>query len=86
MASVKVKHRIKGYYELRSAPGVQSDLEARGRAVQKGCGEGYEMSSSQGKRKPQGRWRVAVFTRTRHAMRDNMKNNTLLRNLDKARG
>lgn len=85
-SSVKVKHHLRGYYELRRAPGVVKDLEARGARMKRKCGEGYEMSSQQGARRPQGRWRVAVFTQTNRAKRDNAKHATLLRSIDSARG
>ncbi|WP_280331486.1 hypothetical protein [Nocardia wallacei] len=83
MASKNFKLRRNSLYELRSEPGVRAELERRGQAILDAVGgeaAGYMMSSSQGARKPQGRWRVAVFTATWEAMHDNAKNNTLITN------
>lgn len=75
-------------YKLRREPGVRADLERRGRAVLARCGEanGYMMSSVQGARSPQGRWRVSVFTANARAMVDNRRHNTLVRNFGAASG
>ncbi|MFI9507570.1 hypothetical protein [Nocardia sp. NPDC052566] len=90
MASrVRLVWKRDGLYELRRQPGVIRDLERRGRAVLAAVGgeaAGYMMSSSQGARNPQGRWRVAVFTATARAMRSNARHNTLVRNFGAARG
>lgn len=84
MPLVRVVHKIEGYYQLRSEPGVVGDLEARGGRVQSAAGgtaAGYDMDSRQGAKGPQGRWRVTVAAVTRGAMLDNARNNTLLRAL-----
>jgi len=76
-------------YKIRGAPGVVAELERRGQAVLEAAGgeaAGYQMSSKQGRKAPQGRWRVTVFTRTPRAMRSNAKNNTLVRAFGSARG
>lgn len=76
-------------YALRSEPGVKADIEARTKRVHKAVGgdeAGYGMSTTQGARKPQGRWRGAVFTKTAKAKRDNARNNTLIKGLDSGRG
>ncbi|MBF6189426.1 hypothetical protein [Nocardia farcinica] len=75
-------------YQLRREPGVRADLERRGRAVLSRCGEaaGYMMTSGQGAKRPQGRWRVAVFTANVTAMVDNRRHNTLVRAFGAARG
>lgn len=81
---VRVKHHIGAYHQLRSAPGVVGRLESEGRRTLSAAGgrvAGYDMGSQQGAKRPQGRWRVAVVTATRKAMRDNARNNTLLRAL-----
>jgi hypothetical protein len=75
-------------YRLRSEPGVVADLERRAQAILAACGgteAGYAVGSEQGARRPQGRWRVAVYTRTNEAKRDNAVNNTLIRNLSAGR-
>ncbi|MGW4090041.1 hypothetical protein [Nocardia sp. NPDC004750] len=76
-------------YEVRREPKVRQDLTRRAAAVQDACGgpaAGYLMSSFQGEKKPQGRWRAAVFTANIEAMLDNRRNNTLVRNFGAARG
>ena len=76
-------------YELRRAPQVQIELVRRARRVAEACGgaaAGYLMSSSQGRKNPQGRHRAAVYTATAKAMIDNRRNNTLVKNVGRARG
>lgn len=76
-------------YDLRREPGVRADCERRARAVLNAAGGehmGYMMSSTQGAKKPQGRWRAAVFTSNFKAIKDNAQHNTLLRSLGAARG
>lgn len=87
-AKVKLKMKRGAMYDLRRAPGVRGDLARRGHAVLEAAGgieAGYGISASQGKKHPQGRWRVGIFTKTFDAIRDNAKNHTLLRALDKGR-
>lgn len=43
---------------------------------------GYKVSSFQGRRKPQGRWFVQVYTSSRHAKYSNARHNTLIRVLN----
>lgn len=88
MSKFTVRHKVDGYYELRRAPGVRADLEARGRRVQAAAsrdGGTYEMGSRQGMKKPQGRWRVDVRTGDYRTRVKNNKHNSLLRALDSAR-
>jgi hypothetical protein len=73
------------FYELRALPGVIGLLEVNGRQrVQHANAtlkkkDGYKMSSRQGAKKPQGRWRVTVFTATAEAKRSNARHNTLVK-------
>ena len=91
MSSIRVKLHNRGFYQLRSAPPVVADLERRGRRVLDAANrtmpgrDGYAMSSFQGKKKPQGRWFVQVYTRSNHAKRSNAKHNTLVSALEQAR-
>lgn len=81
MARIRVKWNNDGLYELRSCPGVQRDLEARGRRILEAAGgeaKGYKLDSRQGLRKPQGRWRVTVAAVGRYAKRSNAKHNSLI--------
>lgn len=89
MPVVRVQHFTEGYYKLRSAPGVIAELEARGSRVLAAAGgesAGYEMDSRQGRKRPQGRWRVSVAAATPAAMLDNARHNRLLRALGAAGG
>lgn len=88
MANVRITHNAAGYYQLRSAPGVRADLESRGGRVKRSAssdGGKYVMSSQQGVKAPQGRWRVSIATADVKAMRRNAKNHSLLRALDSGR-
>lgn len=82
---MRIKWNNQGFYDIRHAPGVQRDLNNRAARIAAAAGDGYRTSSMQGARKPQGRWRATVITATYKAKRDNAKNNTLLRSLDRGR-
>lgn len=75
-------------YEVRRMPVVKVELRKKAQKVLDAAGghaAGYATSERQGEKRPQGRWRVNVYTATRAARRDNAQNNTLLRNLNRAR-
>lgn len=78
MAKTRIKWRVAGFRELRLEPGVIADLEERAEAVAAAAGDGYEASAMAGKN----RGRASVITADYAAMRDNAKNQTLLRSLD----
>lgn len=75
-----------GFYELRSSV-IRPELERIGRAIQTRANatlterRGYEMDSHQGGKRPQGRWRVTVYTGSVHAIRSDRKHNTLMRSI-----
>ncbi|WP_069164909.1 hypothetical protein [Nocardia altamirensis] len=71
---------------LRRARGVVDNLESRGRRVLNEAGEGFAMTSRQGARRPQGRWRVVIFPATIKAARRNARDHTLIKALNRARG
>lgn len=85
MGKAKIKWNIKGFYDLRSEPGVVADLEARAEAIAAAAGVGYVTGSQQGAKKPQGRWRASVATGDWDAIEDNARNQTLLKSLDAGR-
>lgn len=89
MSDVRIEIKRGALYDLRREPGVRQDCERRARAVLQAAGgeaAGYMMSSSQGAKRPQGRWRAAVFTSNFDAILDNARNNTLVRAFGAARG
>ena len=91
MADTQFKWNTSAFYRLRSDRAVIAELERRGRRVLNAAngtlreGQGYRMSSFQGKKKPQGRWFVQVYTSSNHAKRSDAKYNTLLRAIDEAK-
>lgn len=91
MSDVIFKWKDRGFYDLRRHPDVVRELERRGRRVVNAANrtltekQGYRMSSFQGKRKPQGRWFVQIFTSSNHAKNSNAKHNTLIKVLDEAK-
>ena len=88
MTNIRLKFKRDAFYDLRRAPKVIDFLEAAGESMMTDANKtleenvGYRMSSSQGAKKPQGRWAVRVFTSSDHAKRSNAINNTLLKLLD----
>jgi hypothetical protein len=81
MAKTRIKWNVKAFRELRLEPGVIADLEARAEAVAAAAGSGYEASAMAGKN----RGRASVITADYAAIRDNAKNQSLLRSLDAGR-
>lgn len=82
---------IKGFYELRSSPELIAELERKARIVKAvaeshGDGSEYRIWSTQGKKDPQGRWRVSVTTDNVEAILANARDFTLVTALDSARG
>lgn len=84
MAKVRFKTNLSAHYEVRRMPALVAFLEQEGTDIMESANdtldeEGYRMSSGQGRKKPQGRWAVRVYTVTNHAKRSNAINNTLVR-------
>lgn len=79
--ATKIKWNVKAFRELRLEPGVIADLEKRAEAVAAAAGDGYEASAMAGKN----RGRASVITANYAAIRDNARNQTLLRSLDAGR-
>ena len=82
MAKPKIKWNIPAFAELRNAPGVLDDLQERADAIANAAGEGYESRPAEAGKGKRGRGRAAVLTADFNAVRDNAKNQTLLRSLD----
>ena len=67
---------------ILTSPRLAAFLAERAKRIADGCGEGYESGGTAGHTRARG----YVVTASPAAERDNAKNNTLLRNLDKGRG
>lgn len=81
MARARFVPKTDALYALRSSAPVQGMVHAAAARVAASAGEGFEWSSQQGRRAPQGRWRAIVYPTTWKARRDNAANNTLVRAL-----
>lgn len=78
---MKIKWHTQGFYDLRRDARVQNYLNSEAHKVASRAGEGFEVDSKQGEKKPQGRWRATIYAATPKAMNRNAKRNTLLRAL-----
>ncbi|OZF05247.1 hypothetical protein CH302_01080 [Rhodococcus sp. 15-2388-1-1a] len=58
------------------------DLARRGAIA---AGDGFEWSSQQGQKRPQGRWRAIIYPATYSARRRNANHNTLVNVLGRIR-
>lgn len=91
---VRFRWKNGSFYHLRNTPQVVGALEAIGRRITDEANAalppadprksrkpdpGYMMSSRQGRRNPQGRWHVRVFTASNHAKAEEARNNHLNR-------
>lgn len=73
--SKKFELNRNGVAELMKSPAMIELLRDKARGIQEAAGDGYEVSSYVGK----SRANVSVKTKTKKAIRDNNKNNTLLK-------
>lgn len=73
--SKKFELNRNGVAELMKSPAMIELLRDKARGIQEVAGDGYEVSSYVGKN----RANVSVKTKTKKAIRDNNKNNTLLK-------
>lgn len=73
--SKKFELNYSGVAELMKSPEMIEVLKDKARVIQEAAGDGYEINSFVGKN----RANVSVKTKTRKAIRDNNKNNTLLK-------
>lgn len=78
---VRVKMSSAGSRKVLNSSEVQADLRRRADAIAMAAGEGYWPSVQAGVN----RARASVITADFKAIRDNAKNNTLLKSLDKGR-
>ena len=86
MTSIRMKYRPGALFDIRRLPEVVARLEYEGRNRLSAANrtlsdgeDGYRMSSKQGRKNPQGRWAVRIYTASNRAKRSNARNNTLVR-------
>lgn len=77
MKKVKVVLNSAGVRELLRSDEMESMLAKKASDIRDRCGDGYESDSYKGKN----RAKATVWTATPDAMRDNSKNNTLLKGM-----
>jgi hypothetical protein len=98
MAEPRFEERNEGFYELRRSPQLQALLLSVAQNVAAGANdalgdvdgypantEHFRVSSQQGRKNPQGRWRATVITATGAAARYEAQNQLLLRLLGGAK-
>ena len=73
--SKKFELNRNGVAELMKSPAMIELLRDKARGIQEAAGDGYEVSSFVGTN----RANVSVKTKTKKSIRDNNKNNTLLK-------
>ena len=78
MAKVTVKMNSKGVTQLLKSEGITGYLKSLADDMSTRCGSGYEADVYTAGRT---RNNASVGPRTREAMRDNYRNNTLLKNM-----
>jgi len=85
--NIRLKWNRSAMYDLRRDAELVKYLEAAGTILRDEANAtlpentGYKMASSQGRKNPQGRWAVRVYTSSNHAKNSNAKHQTLLRML-----
>ena len=87
---MKIKYRKDALYDIRRMPTLIRKLEQISQGIADRANDnldepGYFTGSRQGARRRFGRWRTSVVTGTGEAMRDDARNNTLLRELRRSR-
>lgn len=75
MAKFHVELNSEGVRELLKCPEIAATCQSHARSIASRAGAGYDVSVYTGKT----RVNASVFTATEEAMRDNYKNNTLLK-------
>lgn len=79
MAKARFVPKPNAFYELRRSPGVRSMVDSTAASLAARAGDGFQWSSQQGERRPQGRWRAIVYPATFSARAKNRRDNTLVR-------
>lgn len=78
----KIKYNRDAFRQIRLLPEVAADVHRRAERVAAAAGDGYEAFPTQA---PRNRARAAVVTTSMKAIRQNARQNTLLRALDAGR-
>lgn len=87
MPRARIQWAPDALYNLRSNHGpTRAGVEGIAARMASAAGEGFEWSSQQGVRNPQGRWRAIVYAATPAALKKNAQENTLVRVLGSVRG
>ena len=79
---MKIKFNRNAFREIRLLPEVAADVHDRAERVAAAAGEGFDAFPTQA---PRNRARAAVVTTSMKAIRQNARDNTLLRALDAGR-
>jgi hypothetical protein len=82
MAKPKIKWNRDAFRQVRLLPEVAADVHGRAERIAVAAGDGYEAFPTQA---PRSRARAAVVTTSFRAIRENARNQTLLRHLDAGR-
>ena len=82
MARPKITWNRDAFRQIRLLPEVDADMQSRAARVAAAAGSGYEAKRTDA---PRNRARAAVVTTSYRAIRENARNNTLLRALDAGR-
>ena len=80
--AAKISWNRDAFRQIRLLPEVDADMQARAARVAAAAGSGYEAKRSDA---PRNRARAAVVTTSMKAIRQNARDNTLLRALDACR-
>lgn len=85
MAEARFVPKPNAFYEVRSLPQVRDKIDDLARQAAILAGDGFEWSSRQGQKRPQGRWRAIIYPATFSARRRNANHNTLVNVLGRIR-
>ncbi|ALA67562.1 hypothetical protein [Corynebacterium lactis] len=78
---MKIKWNREAFEQIRRAPGIVADLNARAGRIAEAAGPGFEPGSYEGKT----RHRASVITATAKAKAQDAKHHTILRSVDAGR-
>lgn len=79
--AVKIRWSVPDFEDVRRSEDVERAISASAERIAAACGEGYDANTGDGR----SRSRASVVTTNPGAIRDNARNNTLLRNIDAGR-